>query len=225
MSLAYVGAYAGHFDGRTMGAIHDWATPENLQPEPITVEIWRDLPEEFCRQVEIVNGQAVRCEAPRRTHQTAARRLAAILEAAAADYVALHPGSCLDVSNDFDVILWEVPAATIRRPDLALHNCAPDDMRPLPASYIRVIIEVVSPGSDKTDRVDKMGEYASAGIPFYWLVWITDNRVASIDVYVLDHAIEAYRLLRTLAPEDEVSVLEVPVRIKVPWSQLGALVR
>jgi hypothetical protein len=70
-----------------------------------------------------------------------------------------------------------------------------------------------------------MGEYATAGIPFYWLVWITDNRVASIDVHVLDHAIGASRLLRTLAPEDEVSVLEVPVRIKVPWSQLSALVR
>lgn len=41
-----------------MGAIRDWATPENLQPEP-----------------------------------------------AAADYVALHPGSRLDVSNDFDVVL------------------------------------------------------------------------------------------------------------------------
>ena len=91
MSLAYVGAHAGHLDGRIMGAIHDWATPENLQPEPITVEIGRDLPDEFCRQVEVVNGQAVRCEAPRRTHQAAARRLAAVLEAAAADYVAMHP--------------------------------------------------------------------------------------------------------------------------------------
>ena len=225
MRLACVAAQAGHLDRRITGATHDWATPENLQPEPITVEIWRDLPEEFCRQVEVVNGQAARCEFPRRTHQTAARRLATVLEGAAADYLDLHPGSCPDVSNDFDVILWEAPAATIRRPDLALHNCAPGDVRPLPASYIRVIIEVVSPGSDKTDRVDKMGEYASAGIPFYWLVWITGNRVASIDVYVLDHAIEAYRLLRTLAPEDEVSVLEVPVRIKVPWSQLGELVR
>ncbi len=132
-----------------MGAIHDWATPEILQPEPITVEIWRDLPEEFCRQVEVVNGQAVRCEAPRRTHQAAARRLATVLDSAAADYVELHPGSCLDVSNGFDVTLWDVPDATIRRPDLALHNCAPDDVRPLPASYLRVIIEVVSPGSDK----------------------------------------------------------------------------
>src|SRR5690348_3942640 len=131
MRLTCVAAQAGHLDRRTMGAIHDWATPDNLQPELITVEIWRDLPEEFCGQVEVVNGQAIRCEAPRRTYPTAARRLATVLEAAAADYVALHPGSCLDVSNDFDVILWEVPAATIRRPDLALHNCAPDDVRPL----------------------------------------------------------------------------------------------
>jgi hypothetical protein len=105
-----------------------------------------------------VNGQAVRCEAPRRAHQGAARRLATVLDAAAADYVSLHPGSCLDVSNDFDVILWEAPTATIRRPDLALHNCAPDNVRPLPAPYIRAIVEVVSPGSDKTDRVEKKWE-------------------------------------------------------------------
>jgi hypothetical protein len=106
--------------------------------------------------------------APKRffeSHQAAARRLAGVLDSAAGDYVALHPGSCLDVSNDFDVILWEVPAATIRRPDLALHNCAPDDVRPLPASYIRVIVEVVSPGSDKTDRVEKNGRVCQCGHP------------------------------------------------------------
>jgi Uma2 family endonuclease len=208
-----------------MSAIYDWATPENLQPEPITEEIWRNLPEEFCRQVEIVNGQAVRCESPSRSHQAAARRLANMLESAASEYTALHPGACLDVSNDFDVTLWEVPTATIRRPDIALHNCAPGDLRPLPASYVRVIIEVVSPGSDKTDRVEKMGEYASANIPFYWLAWLAGDHVASIDVHVLDHAVGAYRLLRTLAPEDEVSVIEVPVRIKVAWNQLSTLIR
>jgi hypothetical protein len=103
-----------------------------------------------------------------------------VLDSAAADCVAQHPGSCLDVRNDFDV-LWEVPTATIRRPDLALRNCAPDAVRPLPASYI--------------------------------------------DVHVLDHAVGTYRLLRTLGPEDEVSVLEVPVRIKVPWNELSALTR
>jgi Uma2 family endonuclease len=208
-----------------MSAIYEWATPGNLQPEPITEEIWRNLSEEFCRQVEVVNGQAIRCESPSRSHQAAARRLANILELAASEYTALHPGACLDVSNDFDITLWEVPATTIRRPDVALHNCAPADPRPLPASYIRVIIEVVSAGSDKTDRVEKMGEYASANIPFYWLVWLADDHVASIDVHVLDHSIGAYRLFRTLAPEDEVSLIEVPVRIKVPWNQLATLIR
>jgi hypothetical protein len=57
------------------------------------------------------------------------------------------------------------------------------------------------------------------------LVWLGDNHVASIDVFVLDHSLGAYRLLRTLGPEEEVSTLEVPVRIKVPWNQLSSLTR
>ncbi|MER7451060.1 hypothetical protein ABTW96_12325 [Nocardia beijingensis] len=47
-------------------SIFDWAQPDNVQPEPITVDVWRELPEEFCRLVEVVNGNAVRCESPRR---------------------------------------------------------------------------------------------------------------------------------------------------------------
>jgi Uma2 family endonuclease len=208
-----------------MSAIYDWATPGNLQPEPITEEIWRNLPEEFCRQVEVVNGQAIRCESPGRAHQTAARRLADMLEASADEYRSLHSDSCLDVSSDFDVILWELPTATIRRPDVALFTCAPEELRPLPASYLKIIVEVVSPGSDKTDRVEKMGEYAAAGIPFYWLVWLSGDHAASIEVHVLDHALGAYRLFRTLAPEDDVSAVEVPIRIKVNWNRLSNLVR
>jgi len=208
-----------------MSEIYDWATPGNLQPEPITEEIWRHLPEEFCRQVEVVNGQAIRCDSPGRAHQTAARRLANMLESSADEYTALHPDSCLDINSDFDVTLWEVPTTTIRRPDVALFTCAPEDLRPLPASYLKVIIEVVSPGSDKTDRVEKMGEYATAGIPFYWLVWISGDSVASVDVHVLDHTVGAYRLFRTLLPEDEVSAIEVPIRIKVEWNRLSNLIR
>ena len=45
------------------------------------MEIWRNLPEEFCRQVEVVNGQATRCDAPSRPHEAAARRIANLLEA------------------------------------------------------------------------------------------------------------------------------------------------
>ncbi len=70
-----------------------------------------------------------------------------------------------------------------------------------------------------------MSEYATAGIPFYWLVWVSGDNVASIDAHVLDHTLGAYRLFRTLAPEDEASMIEVPVRIRVEWNRLINLVR
>ncbi|GAA4080718.1 Uma2 family endonuclease [Nonomuraea soli] len=208
-----------------MSAIFEWARPENLQPEPITVEIWRELSEEFCRQVEVVNGQAVRCDSPTRQHQTAVRRVANLLESAAERHMDHHHDNCLDVNSDFDVTLWEVPSATIRRPDVALHRCAPADLRPLPASFLTLVVEVVSPGSSTTDKVEKMGEYALAGIPWYWLVWVTGNQVTSIDVYVLDHTVNAYRLHRTFYPEDEVSLIDVPIRLRVDWARLAELVR
>jgi hypothetical protein len=86
-------------------SIYDWAVIANLQPEPITVEVWRNLPEEFCSQVELVNGQVVRCEHPSRAHQAAASRIAAMLDAAADAHMERNPGTCLDTSGDFNVLL------------------------------------------------------------------------------------------------------------------------
>jgi hypothetical protein len=206
-------------------SIYDWAVTENLQPEPITVEVWRRLPEEFCRQVELVNGQAMRCEHPSRAHQAAAARVTAMLDAAAEGHMERNPGTCLDTSGDFDVLLWEIPAATIRSPDAALFDCAPDDVRPLPASLLKVVVEVVSPTSRKADKLDKMAEYADAGIPFYWLIWLSGDHVLSIDIHVLDHTLGYYRLYRTLTPEQETSTIDVPIRIDIDWTRLTHLVR
>jgi len=207
------------------GSIYAWAVTANLQPEPVTVDVWRNLPEEFCRQVELVNGQVVRSERPSRAHQAAASRIIAMLDAAAETHMQKNPGTCLDTSGDFDVLLWEIPAATIRSPDAALFDCAPNDSKPLPAHLIKVIVEVVSPGSRKADRLDKMAEYADAGIPFYWLAWLDGDHVLSIDVHVLDHTLGYYRPYRTLTPDQEVSVVDVPVRIQVDWPRLARLTR
>jgi len=40
------------------------------------------------------------------------------------------------------------------------------------ASDLLLVVEVVSPrsGSERTDRVQKVEEYAKAGIPLYWIV-------------------------------------------------------
>jgi Uma2 family endonuclease len=205
-----------------MTAIFDWANPDNLQPEPITVEIWRQLPEEFCRRVEVVDGNAVRCQEPSRAHQKAARRITNMIEQAAHSYMRANPEDCLDADGDFDVVLWEEPRATIRSPDAALFECVPNDVRPLPARHIKVIVEVVSPGSGKTDRVEKMAEYAAAGIPWYWIVTLGDNAGNGIEVHVLDHQAGAYKFVRELSP-GEGSAVDVPIRIRFDWDQLTNL--
>ncbi|MFC4124974.1 Uma2 family endonuclease [Nocardia rhizosphaerae] len=206
-----------------MVSIHDWAHADNLQPEPITVDVWRELPEEFCRQVEVVNGQAVRCESPSRAHQKAAHRLLTMLENAAREYMAEDPSACLDANQDFDVLLWEVPHATIRRPDVALFDCVPPEVRPVPARSLRIAVEIISPGNVKTDRLEKMAEYAAAGIPWYWLVSVDDSAVTSIEAYGLDHTVGHYRHARTLRPGTGFA-LDLPIRVTLDWEQLTDLV-
>jgi len=206
-----------------MSPIFDWARPENVQPEPITVDIWRELPQEFCHLVEVVHGEAIRCESPSWAHQKAALRLHAMLEAAARAYMAEDPSACLDTNMDFDVVLWEVPRATIRRPDVALFECLPSEVRPLPAHHLKIAVEIISPNNVKTDRLDKMAEYAAAGIPWYWLVSVTDSDVTSIETYGLDHGVGHYRLVRDLKPGTAFAV-DLPIRIQIDWDQLTDLV-
>jgi hypothetical protein len=175
--------------------------------------------------VEVISGQVVRTERPDRAHQAAARQITGMLDAAAGASMAANPGTCLDAGGRFSVLVREDPAPTIRSPDAALFACAPGDVGPLPAHLIKVIVEVVSPGTRKTDTVAKMAEYADAGIPYYWLAWLDGDQMRSIDVHVLDQALGHYRLDRTLTPEQEVSVIDVPVRIEVDWGRLARLVR
>jgi hypothetical protein len=57
------------------------------------------------------------------------------------------------------------------------------------------------------------------------LVWVSDNRVTSIDIHVLDHTQDAYRLYRVLEPGGETAQLELPVRIRLDWERLAELTR
>ena len=62
-------------------------------------------------------------------------------------------------------------AATVRAPDLVL--AAPDLPDAAPRIHARdamAVVEILSPGSRRLDRVLKLHEYAEAGVPFYLLV-------------------------------------------------------
>ncbi|WP_051179336.1 Uma2 family endonuclease [Nocardia concava] len=208
-----------------MSDLFDWARLENLQPAPITVEIWKELPEDFCRQVEVVNGEAVRAEAPMRPYQKAARRIADMVETAAAARMERYNDGCLDVDIDFDVLLWELPRTTIRRPDVALFECAPPEWRPLRASMVKLVIEILSPGTERVDTADKLAEYALAGIPWYWIVHIADNAVAAIHTYVLDHVLNQYRPHQKLEWFDGTVQIDMPITIDLDWNRLTQLSR
>ncbi|MCP2317461.1 putative restriction endonuclease [Nocardia amikacinitolerans] len=151
------------------------------------------------------------------------QRLLAMLEAAAKERMSEDPSASLDTNHDFDIVLWEVPRATIRRPDVALFDCVPSEVRPVPARHLKIAVEVISPSQVKTDRLEKMSEYAAAGIPWYWLVSVSDTEVISIETYGLDHGVGHYRLARILKPGTAFAV-DLPIRIQIDWEQLTDLV-
>ena len=55
------------------------------------------------------------------------------------------------------------------------------------------MVEVVSPGSETTDRIVKVDQYAKAGIAFYWRIEQAVTGVPLVYAYILDPASRTYR--------------------------------
>ncbi|MGP4018371.1 Uma2 family endonuclease [Saccharopolyspora sp. 5N708] len=88
---------------------------------------------------------------------------------------------------DVEVVVTLGWPPTLRVPDVVIASSSLIDQNPnrLHAKDVAVAIEVVSPGSGRTDRVLKMFEYAKAGIPFYWVVGL-DGPVALTEYQLVD---------------------------------------
>jgi hypothetical protein len=69
---------------------------------------------------------------------------------------------------------------TVRDPDLVVVNRSVVDRNPvrIDASDVVLVVEIVSPGSRRTDRVMKAYEYAKAGIEHYWIAISTPTRTS-----------------------------------------------
>ena len=154
----------------------------------LTLAEWEALPEDSSRRYELVEGVLLVVPRPTPLHQLAMLRLGAELDRQLPDDLTVLP--------DVEVLVEAGPTPTVRAPDLVVVPSARAEQNPpqLPAADILLAVEIVSPGTGRTDRVTKMSEYAEAGIPHYWLVDLPPR--LQLTVYTLvsghyeQHAIE-----------------------------------
>jgi Uma2 family endonuclease len=145
-------------------------------PQPphrlLTVAEYAALPENGDVTCELQEGALVMSPGPIPEHQRCVRRLMRVLEDQLPQHLEVLPG----VDIDLQLVERSRPGF-VRRPDLVVVPTAAIDRREqegglLRADEVVLAIEIVSVGSERTDRTIKHGEYADAGIPHYWIVEI-----------------------------------------------------
>jgi Uma2 family endonuclease len=161
----------------------DMIAPEWMRSQ-ITAEEYESWSEEQCAGIEIVDGMVVVSPRASKRHNRLARILANAMDAAA--------GPDWNADTDFDVRLQDVPL-TNRRPDIVVYRADTIDITPTRPEHVLLVTEIVSPGSETTDRIVKLDQYARAGIPFCWRVELTATGIPVGYTYVNDSASRRYR--------------------------------
>ncbi|MFC4032732.1 Uma2 family endonuclease [Streptomyces polygonati] len=152
--------------------------------ERITAEQYDSWSDEQCAGIEVVDGMVVVSPSASVRHSRVARIIANALDAAA--------GPEWNADTDFDVRLHDVPL-TNRRPDVVVYRADRIDSLPMRPEYVLLVVEVVSPGSETTDRIVKLDQYARAGIPCYWRVEQIATTTCVVHTYLLDASSGRYR--------------------------------
>jgi Uma2 family endonuclease len=129
-----------------------------------------ELPEDG-KGFELEDGWLIEVAVSSR-HNWALRNLARTIERAAA-----AAGSQAVVCDGGE---WEISTPVgVRKPDVFLvprdvarGTIIEESPRLIPGTELYLVAEVISPGSgsERTDRLRKVGEYARLGIPQYWIV-------------------------------------------------------
>ncbi|MGH3905537.1 MAG: Uma2 family endonuclease [Pseudonocardiaceae bacterium] len=143
-------------------------------PQPLghllTVAEYAELGETEPGYTELLEGRLLMSPSPVPDHNFAAAELLVQLRPQLPDHLEVLP----DLDVDLELVPPDQPGFS-RRPDLMIvQREARRRVRKagglIRAAEVLVVVEIVSPGSRRTDQVTKRGEYADAGIPHYWIV-------------------------------------------------------
>jgi Uma2 family endonuclease len=152
--------------------------------DQVTAEQYDSWSEDQCAGIEIMDGMIVVSPSTSKRHNRIARVLTNALDTAAGDE--------WNADTDFDLRLHDVPLLN-RRPDIVVYRADTIDIAPTRPEHVLMVGEVVSPGSETTDRKIKFDQYAKGGIQFYWRVEQAMTGLPLIYTYVLDMAGDTYR--------------------------------
>ena len=133
----------------------------------MTLEEWDALPETDWPRLELVEGLLTTTASLPAHHQRAIMDLCRALGAQL-------PGELIAIHR-MAVGLGDVPP-TVRIPDVVVARAEatePDTHRFAPAD-LALVVEILSDGTRRIDRVLKFAEYAEAGIAQYWIVDIAE---------------------------------------------------
>jgi Uma2 family endonuclease len=150
----------------------------------ITAEQYDSWSEEQCAGIEIVDGMVAVSPSASKRHNRLARKLANVLDSAS--------GPDWNADTDFDVRFQDVPLIN-RRPDVIVYRADTIDVVPTRPEHVLLLVEIVSPGSETTDRIVKAEQYARAGIRYYWRVEQAEAAVPVAHTYILDPATSRYQ--------------------------------
>ena len=201
----------------------------------VSVAFWEALPEDFCRDHELDRGRLIRRQSGSPGHQSASLSLAIVLKSAARSAVEAGSFRCLRTAQDLDTRLWDVPGATVRRPDVLVFRCPEEGRRRVWGYDLLLAVEIVSPSSHATDTgkddrrtgfESKMTQYALAGIEHYWIIRLKpdDSAIAGIEQWRLGPGFRgAYTKVATWTngETDDAISTEVPFPIHATWTDLA----
>lgn len=139
----------------------------NTVPWPdhlLSLSEWEQLPEDTSHTYELSEGALLVVPRPVFLHQRAMTRLVAALDEQLPER--------LTAGGDVEVVVEPGAAATVRVPDVVVVRTEAAETNParFAADDVLLAVEIVSPGTGRTDRVTKLHEYALAGIPGYWVI-------------------------------------------------------
>src|SRR5260370_22687174 len=194
----------------------------------ITLELYHQLPEDVCMQVEVVDGWMVRCESPTYSHQTIAHNFVSLLRDPVKN-ADRKERMCHRVVADLDMLIAEAPKFHFRRPDVLVYRCVEYDRgtwaRKPYASDCVLVIEIVSAASVTTDTRDKRAEYAAAVVRNYWIVRMANNDGPAISVEQFRLTLDGGYISECLSVgRRDFHAIDAfdPFRLRITWEQPDA---